>query len=237
MSKNITEFCQLCLNSAPRNSSLYMNWCQTAAREGRKRMMGLRFTFLLLLVASLPILTASAPNHRSNQFFNNPCIYGDTRAIWKSLSFLQVVRRASSARCGAPSPASPAPPPPPPAPPTPGSGAHFFSFWLSTTMHDRGLSNIWFKSWSFPFWTLIHFENCEESLIPIKLSFINLKPGGGTGATMEHGKGRGKIRIRPNRPLGFADFEFRLCQWVSSRYYKILQDTILTMTLIGLYYT
>ena len=87
----------------------------------------------------------------------------------------------------------------------------------------------------FLFWTLIHFENCEESLIPIKLSFINLKPGGGAGATMEHGKGRGKIRIRPNRPLGFADFEFRLCQWVSSRYYKILQDTILTMTLIGLY--
>ena len=126
--KFITEFCQLCLNSAPRNSSLYMNWCQTAAREGRKRMMGLRFTFLLLLLASLPILTASAPNHRSNQFFNNPCIYGDTKAIWKSLSFLQVVRRASSARCGAPSPASPAPTPPPPAPPTPGSGAHFFSF-------------------------------------------------------------------------------------------------------------
>ena len=90
----------------------------------------------------------------------------------------------------------------------------------------------------FLIWTLIHFESSEESLIPMKLSFIHLKPGGGTGATMEHGKERGKIiRIRPNRPLGFADFEFQLCQWVSSRYYKILQDTILTMTLIGLYCT
>ena len=100
--------------------------------------MGAKITLATLLVASLDVLlVAPAPHHESSQFFNNPCISGDTGPIWNSFSILQALRpAASSAGCGVQSPASPArhpatsatpapatsATPSTPATPTPGSG-------------------------------------------------------------------------------------------------------------------
>ena len=111
--------------------------------------MGAKVFLAVLLVASLAfVLVAPAP-HQSNQFFNNPCISGDTRPILNSLSFFQVAPAASSARCGvqsstpSPTPAPPAPPAPtaPTAPPTPGSGAiinHYYAWpWVFSILIQK----------------------------------------------------------------------------------------------------
>jgi len=45
-------------------------------RKGWRRMES-KITLAVLLLVSLAILVAPAPTHQSNQFFNNPCIYGD----------------------------------------------------------------------------------------------------------------------------------------------------------------